>query len=1684
MISNPASLVLHSVSSTPRADVTLEAAPRFAGYQLLEKWGEGPIGEVHHALRLDTKQSVALKRIHPPIARDPGFVRAFFQAATRARRLTHPVLPEIVEVGEHLGQLFLATTAPQGRSLTQLLAYLRASGVGLEASIAADLIRQLAEALAEAHSARSGDGSTAWPLIHGNLKPSNVLILPTGELRLLDLGTSVAASLNPEGPLVWLSRESIRFMAPELTRGAEPDSRSDVYALGLLFFELLTLEPVIEAALPLEMLRQVGEVDLLERLKLLKVHGVSPELIRVLQGALQRRPRARFPDAGALAAALGAAIQQLVGLSPQPLPVPARVWTELLRELSREEGQAQREAFSFKLAPGDDEVSLEPWSLSWFEDATTSARGWRQGVEQSESARAVAAKVTAASMAPRVTDELAPVTGIMLLDDDAELDDDWEVGLQAVPLLAARGLTPSEPLEISGDDIAYEAAEPMVQATSPLVLQAEELEDSSVPGDDDLEPSELLGASPIPLGVDSEDFGRALQALETQGASLVVEEEPSHSTLTDELDQLRMDDDEPRPRSRRRPIAELGVSEESHRTVFIPDSASLIQAVEEVSGADVLVGSEEEFEAEEAAEAAEAAFEDETDPSEVTDRRQEISAEAAEQAVRAVEAAQSDDGNDTTPAEITDKFVTDEGFASLHHEVTNPAGIAPVPAFDAPAAQVSVQALAEVSQALRASELAAVAAESGQTAASSTAASEPSNETSSDDASGTEAPREGGRRRGGDTRRTNTRRTRNSGIVATTDSVTGSGVVATTGIEVRSSSVGKRGSSTRTTSPALGRPGEALERGNPSSSGEAGLSLAAVSEAFASLEDSTESTPTPASIAFAETTAESLFFGSSLFVPPVAELSGRESGPEPSHTRETGSAPETGPAEAKAGVFSPFSSELVPTEEILGQSMVLAVAELQRSGEPSPSSPLALHTLEAQAVPVTQDEPAAPKVDEGGESFATEAAEDTAEAFVAVQAEAAGEAIEAELAEHTADGFTSEGIEMPSAELASIYTAAASDERAAGNAQGSEELATFEAESAEADALPEVAEVYSSTPPRVPGLFSDLPTETFFNQALPDSSMGLSLSSMEHGFELGREAPPTEQVLQDDVGADHPEGQAELSLDPSELPFDEEVDRFSDRIPARAMEMSADLREPPSPGHSPYPVRSHETTVEISIVDDGTFEEEVEGEVEALSVSDSAIPELMGAPITRVDLATEQAKADGRLEEIPEKLQLGEQLEDEAAALEIETVGAEEVIEVGDSSELDDEEATEAEVEDEGMVAEAEDAPVSLFAERSVGTGSRNEAAFLAGQRSEGEGGSAAAELERSEAGSSGSVVITNPFVASSSSRSGITRMPGERISPWESGSTSGQGVNLANAGRLEPGARITVPTQRTSSSFFSSTASSAATSANVSTPRAPAWLRPVSRRPSLRDGSQVAGRYRVEGLLMEFPERSIYAVTELVQGPHRHCYVCGFAGNEAEDHFCQKCGSSLLDRQLTLSMRWEKRRVERDCQLLGREVQHPGIARIYDQFLEGGRLFRVLDLVTADISAGILLSQLAGPLEIPMLGEIGVQAAIALHALHEQGINCPFLSEDHLFLRSEQVQLFDMDLDEVMTPGALTATMRIKDVMVLARVLVQYLPPGSTELVEVLRAATEGRIPNAEDFAIAIHEASGLPESSLFPGG
>lgn len=294
--------------------------------------------------------------------------------------------------------------------------------------------------------------------------------------------------------------------------------------------------------------------------------------------------------------------------------------------------------------------------------------------------------------------------------------------------------------------------------------------------------------------------------------------------------------------------------------------------------------------------------------------------------------------------------------------------------------------------------------------------------------------------------------------------------------------------------------------------------------------------------------------------------------------------------------------------------------------------------------------------------------------------------------------------------------------------------------------------------------------------------------------------------------------------------------------------------------------------------------------------------------------------------------------------------------------------------------------------------------------------------------------------------------------------------------GRQAAGSRVAIPT------------ASAARTTSASKPapgqRVGGWQRPVSRRPVLREGELIQGRLRVEHLLAEFPERTLYSAYELPDGGKLTCHNCNFAGNDADDNFCQKCGTPLHKQRYTLSMRWDKRRVERDLLLTPRVLEHEGIAPVHGQFLDDGRLFRLLDLVSEDLTNGVLLMQLAGPLDIRFLGEIGVQAALALHFLHEQGLNSPFLSEDNLYLRGEHVQLYDLDIDEVMAPGTLPASMRIKDVMVLSRVLINYLPPTGGELVDLLRKATEGRISNAEDFAISIQEASGIPASRLFPNG
>jgi tetratricopeptide (TPR) repeat protein len=281
----------------------LPAGTRVAGrYRIAGLLGVGGMGMVYRAQDERLGVEVALKVLRPDVAADAELGERFRRELVLARQVTHRNVVRIHDLGEDGGRAFLTMDFVDGRSLAQLLA--EEGPLAPERAVA--IARQLAEALAAAH----GGG-----VVHRDLKPANVLVDADDRAYVSDFG--VARSLTGGG----LTRTggvvgTTAYLSPEQARGEAVDGRSDLYALGLILFEMLTGASPFPGGTAEETLGQ----RLTGRPRTLAEAGVpAPRwLAAVVARCLERDPERRHADAGALAADLAA------GRPLRRLPRPSR----------------------------------------------------------------------------------------------------------------------------------------------------------------------------------------------------------------------------------------------------------------------------------------------------------------------------------------------------------------------------------------------------------------------------------------------------------------------------------------------------------------------------------------------------------------------------------------------------------------------------------------------------------------------------------------------------------------------------------------------------------------------------------------------------------------------------------------------------------------------------------------------------------------------------------------------------------------------------------------------------------------------------------------------------------------------------------------------------------------------------------------------------------------------------------------------------------------------------------------------------------------------------------------------------------------------------------------------------------------------------------------------------------------
>jgi hypothetical protein len=272
-------------------------------YRIVGRLGRGGMGEVFRADDLKLGQAVALKFLPPDVDRDPARLTQLHTEVRMARQVSHPNVCRVYDIDEVEGHTFLSMEYVDGEDLASLL---RRVGRFPE-DRGVEIARQICAGLASAHERA---------VVHRDLKPANVMIDGTGKVRITDFGLAGASGQS-------LRAGTPAYMAPEQLAGGEVTTRSDIYALGLVLYEIFTGRRALEADSLAELIRCREQAQIVPPSVL--TTGLSPEIDRAVMRCLAPDPAARPGSALAVAAALPGGDPLAAALAAGETPSPEMV---------------------------------------------------------------------------------------------------------------------------------------------------------------------------------------------------------------------------------------------------------------------------------------------------------------------------------------------------------------------------------------------------------------------------------------------------------------------------------------------------------------------------------------------------------------------------------------------------------------------------------------------------------------------------------------------------------------------------------------------------------------------------------------------------------------------------------------------------------------------------------------------------------------------------------------------------------------------------------------------------------------------------------------------------------------------------------------------------------------------------------------------------------------------------------------------------------------------------------------------------------------------------------------------------------------------------------------------------------------------------------------------------------------
>ncbi|MBX5483667.1 MAG: serine/threonine protein kinase [Myxococcaceae bacterium] len=276
----------------------------FGRYQLIRRLAVGGMGEVFLARQVGVggfEKLLVVKRILPHLAQEEDFIEMLFDEARIAAALNHPNISQIFDLGDVDGVYYIAMEYVHGDSLRAVNMRANAELGGMPLALKCRIIADTAAGLDYAHRAKTATGKPLG-LIHRDLSPQNILVGFNGAVKIIDFGVAKAVGKISE-TMTGHIKGKYAYMSPEQARGAEDlDYRSDIFGLGIVFYELLTSQRLFKRESETATLKAVVSAKIDPPSALTK--GIPRELDKIVLRALERERRHRYQSAAELQMAI------------------------------------------------------------------------------------------------------------------------------------------------------------------------------------------------------------------------------------------------------------------------------------------------------------------------------------------------------------------------------------------------------------------------------------------------------------------------------------------------------------------------------------------------------------------------------------------------------------------------------------------------------------------------------------------------------------------------------------------------------------------------------------------------------------------------------------------------------------------------------------------------------------------------------------------------------------------------------------------------------------------------------------------------------------------------------------------------------------------------------------------------------------------------------------------------------------------------------------------------------------------------------------------------------------------------------------------------------------------------------------------------------------------------------------